>query len=129
MTTEQTPTASTTHGTKTEPLIGNCTNHNDPDLWSPEPPNGRPSMRMMGVLAERIITAKNICSSCPSKDRCLEFGNQPNDLPYGIWGGKMAGERILDMGVTRDLLPVQSDLGRAVDFYERMKPYMERANA
>jgi len=83
---------------------------------------------MMGTIAERIITAKNICGSCPSKDRCLEFGNQPNDLPYGIWGGKMAGERILDLGYKRSELPLQSDLGKALDFYERMKPYMEGAN-
>ena len=114
--------------TSTEPLVGNCTNHHDPDLWSPEPPNGRPSMRMMGVLTERIKIAKTICNACPSQDRCLEFGNQPNDLPYGIWGGKMAGERILELGYTREELPRQSDLGRAVDFYERMKPYMEVAN-
>ena len=112
---------------KTEPLIGNCTKHPDPDLWSPELPNGRPNVRIMETIAERVITAKNICGTCTSRDRCLEFGNQPNDLPYGIWGGKMAGERILDMGVTRDMLPLQSDLGKALDFYERIKPYMERA--
>lgn len=114
---------------KTEPLIGNCTKHADPDLWSPELPNGRPNARIMETIAERVITAKNICGSCTSRDRCLEFGNQPNDLPYGIWGGKMAGERILDLGYERSELPLQSDLGRALDFYERIKPYMERANA
>lgn len=114
---------------KTEPLIGNCTKHPDPDLWSPELPNGRPNVRIMETIAERVITAKNICGSCTSRDRCLEFGNQPNDLPYGIWGGKMAGERILDLGYERSELPLQSDLGRALDFYERIKPYMERANA
>ena len=121
-----TPTCSMMGSSMTEPLVGNCTNHQDPDLWCPEPPNGRPTMRMMGELAERIITAKTICSTCPSKDRCLEFGNQPNDLPYGIWGGKMAGERILDLGHERSELPRQSELGKAIDFYERMKPYIER---
>lgn len=122
----KTLTDSMTGSTMTEPLIGNCTNHVDPDLWQPEPPNGRPSVRMMGELAGRIVLAKTICGFCPSSDRCLEFGNQPNDLPYGIWGGKMAGERILDLGHKRsDLLP-QSDLGKAIDFYERMKPYIER---
>jgi hypothetical protein len=84
---------------------------------------------MMGTLTERVITAKTICSTCPSLDRCLEFGNQPNDLPYGIWGGKMAGERILELGYKRDELPRQSELGKAIDFYERMKPYIEEAQS
>lgn len=110
----------------TEPLLGKCFKNPDPDLWQPEPPNGRPSNRVMQTIAERVVEAKTICNSCTERDRCLEFGKEPNDLPYGIWGGKMAGERILDMGITRDMLPNQSDLGKALDFYERMKPYLER---
>ena len=122
-------TAYMMNGTKMiEPLVGNCTNHPDPDLWQPETPNGRPTKSMMNTLAKRVIEAKTICNSCPSRDRCLEFGNQPNDLPYGIWGGKMAGERILELGYIRSELPRQSDLGMAIDFYERLKPYMEEAD-
>jgi hypothetical protein len=82
----------------------------------------------MKVIAERTIVAKTICNACPSKDRCLEFGNQPNDLPYGIWGGKIAGERILELGHTRSDFARQSDLGGALDFYERLKPYLEEAS-
>ena len=115
--------------TSTEPLTGNCTNHADPDLWQPEPENGRPSMRQLRILSERIVIAKTICNACPSIDRCLEEGNQLNDLPYGIWGGKMAGERILDLGYIRSDLPRQSDLGKAIDFYERMKPHIEEAQS
>lgn len=115
--------------TMTEPLIGACYKNPDPDLWQPEPPNGRPSERMMRTIAVRVLDAKTICNDCPEQKRCLEFGNEPNDLPYGIWGGKMAGERILDMGITRDMLPRQSDLGKALDFYERMKPYLEEAHS
>lgn len=124
--TAQTQTDYMMGSTMIEPLLGNCTNHPDPDLWQPDTPNGRPTQRMMNTLAKRINDAKTICSSCPSRDRCLEFGNQSNDLPYGIWGGKMAGERILELGYIRSELPRQSDLGMAIDFYERLKPYMER---
>lgn len=124
----------TTHTTvgmmKTEPLIGNCTNHSDPDLWQPEPEQtGRPTMRMMGRLTERILIAKNICSTCPAIQRCLEEGNSADNLPYGIWGGKIAGERILELGYERTELAPQSDLGKAIDFYERLKPYIERLKA
>jgi hypothetical protein len=47
---------------------------------------------------------------------------EPNDLPFGIWGGKLAGERIESLGYTRDDFALQTDEGRALDFYERMKP-------
>lgn len=114
----------------TEPLVGNCTNHADPDLWQPEPEQtGRPTMRAMGRLSERINIAKDICSSCPASQRCLEEGNNADNLPYGIWGGKMAGERILDLGYIRTDLARQSELGKAIDFYERLKPYIEEANS
>lgn len=123
-----TQTASTTHGLKTEPLVGNCTNHPNPDLWQPEFPNGRTSSRAMGYLVESINIAKSMCDTCPSKQRCLDIGSEPNDLPYGIWGGKLAGERILALGHVRSDFAKQSDLGRAMDFYERVKPYMEEAS-
>ena len=128
-TTGLTPTDYTMGSTMTEPLIGLCFKNPDPDLWQPEPPNGRPSKRVMREIAVRVVEAKTICNSCTERDRCLEFGKEPNDLPYGIWGGKMAGERILGMGITRDMLPPQSDLGKALDFYERMKPYLEEAHS
>lgn len=123
-----TQTANTTHGSRTEPLVGNCTNHDDPDLWAPEMPNGRPTMRTVGRLVERILIAKEICSTCPSKQRCLDIGSQPKDLPFGIWGGKLAGERILALGHVRSDFAKQSDLGRAMDFHEYVKPYMEEAS-
>ena len=126
----QTLTDYTMGSTMTEPLVGNCTNHPDPDLWQPEPEQtGRPTVAMMRRVSERVVIAKTICASCPSSQRCLEEGNSADNLPYGIWGGKMAGERILGMGTTRDMLARQSDLGKALDFYERMKPYIERAHS
>ena len=36
--------------------------------------------------------AKEICKSCPVKDRCLEFANN-NGIMYGIWGGLSVTER------------------------------------
>lgn len=128
MMTESTLTDYTTGSMMTEPLIGACSNSSDPDLWQPEPPNGRPTKVMMRTLAKRTNDAITICNNCPERQRCLEFGNQPNDLPYGIWGGKIAGQRILELGYIRSELAPQSDLGKAIDFYERLKPYMEETH-
>jgi len=36
--------------------------------------------------------AKEVCKSCPVKDRCLEFANN-NGIMYGIWGGVSVTER------------------------------------
>lgn len=113
---------------KTEPLVGNCTNHVNPDLWHPEMPNGRPSKRVLDNLVEDILIAKEYCNTCPSKERCLEIGSQPKDLPYGIWGGKLAGERILALGHVRSDFAQQSELGRAMDFHEYITQYMEEMN-
>lgn len=113
----------------TEPIIGACSTPSlDPDLWQPEPPNGRPTERMMRTLAKRTNDAITICNDCPEQKRCLEFGSQPNDLPYGVWGGKLAGQRILELGYKREDLPRQSELGKALDFYDRIKPYMEESS-
>jgi hypothetical protein len=120
-----TPTNNTILSLKTDPIIGNCTGHPTPDMWYPEFPTGRPNKISTKVVAMQIKVAKSFCDTCPSKQRCLEAGNEPNDLPFGIWGGKLAGERILDMGYIRSDFARQSDLGRALDFHMRIKPYIE----
>ena len=106
----------------TSALIGNCTNHPYPDYWYPEFDNGRPSNTKMEALVNSIKIAKEECSTCPVAQDCLKQGMEPNDLPFGIWGGKLAGERIESLGYTRDDFALQTDEGRALDFYERMKP-------
>ena len=45
-------------------------------------------------LVESIGIAVDLCNSCPAKEACLQEGMQPNDLPFGIWGGILGGDRL-----------------------------------
>ena len=53
------------------------------------------------------------------------MGMEENDLPHGIWGGKLAGQRIAMLGKTKDDYGLQTDEGRALVFYERIRPHLE----
>lgn len=103
-------------------IVGNCTNHANPDWWFPEYENGRPAESKVLALVETIGKAKALCNTCPVKDECLSEGMSDKDLPFGIWGGKLAGERIASLGKKRSDYGKQTDEGRAMDFYERIKP-------
>lgn len=75
-------------------LVGNCSSDTNPDAWFPTVQNGG---RMSGVLrkmAPEIKRAIALCNSCPVQEKCLEQGMEPRNLGHGIWGGKLAGERI-----------------------------------
>ena len=78
----------------TEKITGSCYNHEDPNLWYPEFPEGHVTGKKMDVVMNRIAQAKAICNACPVKDECLEEGMLPKNLGNGIWGGKLPGERI-----------------------------------
>ena len=80
-------------------MIGLCTGHPNPDLWYPEQPQGRPSNAKRKQLAEQVMLALAICQECPVRQQCLDEGMRPENLDYGIWGGLMAGERIVLSGV------------------------------
>lgn len=45
-----------------------------------------------GQAVDQIEIAKMYCSSCPSKDQCLEFAVTTNQ-EYGVWGGTTEDER------------------------------------
>ena len=105
-----------------EPLVGNCTNDPNADYWFPENENGRPSMARRRELVSSINYAIEQCNSCPAKERCLEEGMKSENLPHGIWGGLLAGERIATLGRTRENYGPQSDMGRAMDFADKMIP-------
>lgn len=109
---------------ETKALVGNCTNHPNPDYWFPEFENGRPSKSRIEALVVSIGIAKELCKTCPSQEACLAYGMEENDLPFGIWGGKLAAERIESLGKTADDYGLQSDEGRALSFYERIKPLL-----
>jgi hypothetical protein len=84
---------------------GHCVNHNDPDLWFagevdlPDT-NSSVNKNSMATQAEvdKAIVALSICKGCPAKDNCLEIGMRGHQLYFGIYGGTMAGERLLQVG-------------------------------
>jgi hypothetical protein len=78
-------------------MIGACTNHHDPDMWFPETQLsvGRPSRKAHQDMVERAITAMNICQTCPVRAKCLELGMREENIEHGIWGGMLAGDRII----------------------------------
>ena len=111
---------------KTEPLVGNCTNDPNADYWFPENENGRPSTARCMRLVGSITYAIEQCNACPVKQQCLKEGMKLENLPHGIWGGLLAGERIATLGRSRENYGVQSDMGRALDFAEKMIPLVRR---
>ena len=76
-------------------IRGNCTDHDNPDLWFPEGSVGNPGPAKTLTLVAEVKRAVALCNSCPEQEKCLEEGMKSKNLPYGIWGGKLAGQRIL----------------------------------
>jgi len=78
---------------------GLCRNSDDPDLWFSDEVeqdrSGRPSLKESEMLIARTIQALKICDMCSVKDLCLEEGMRKDNLEHGVWGGVMAGERML----------------------------------
>lgn len=98
-----------------------CHQHNDPDLWYSE---GTDSGRRGGNAElislknmERSHQAIEICNACPSKSTCLTEGMRRENLDWGIWGGLMAGERLVKAGE-----PIlSSDRKNKVSFAKRVR--------
>jgi hypothetical protein len=76
--------------------------------------------------AQEVNLAIDICKSCDIKEQCLEEGMKPENLYYGIWGGLLAYERILNAGIDVNSYHPRSEPGMARKFYDRMKPYLRR---
>lgn len=76
-------------------IRGNCTDDENPDAWFPEATVGNPGPAKTLALVAEVKYAIALCNSCPKQEECLEEGMKPKNLPYGIWGGKLAGQRIL----------------------------------
>jgi hypothetical protein len=107
-------------------MNGNCTGHQDPDMWFPEMPPNRPSVAGTAILAQRVNEAVSLCNSCPSQVECDSEGSKPENLPYGIWGGVLAGQRLLELGIKREELPNWAPETSAIDLYNRLSPWLER---
>lgn len=101
----------------------------DPDLWFPEMPHGRPHPPTIGRIAEGVRVALEICETCPFKYPCGEEGMRAENLPYGIWGGKMAGERLIEKGHQMSDFSESSEERRAIVFTIRMTPLVRWQDA
>lgn len=104
--------------------VMNCAGHEDPDLWYPEWPPHRPSISKVMAIVDRVKEAMSLCESCPAKSDCLAVGMEEINLTQGIWGGKMAGERLALAGVQLADVVADSDEGRAFEFSIRMTPWV-----
>jgi hypothetical protein len=49
----------------------------------------------MIALASETRRAIAECYACPNQAECLDEGMLPKNLSYGIWGGRLAGERLI----------------------------------
>lgn len=102
-----------------------CKEHGNPDLWFTEMPRGKPNINTTVTTSEKVKEALLICDTiCPVRQECLVEGMKPENLPYGIWGGKLSGERLSDAGYQLKDIAEDSDEWRAMDFTVRMTPWV-----
>jgi Transcription factor WhiB len=118
--------------------IGNCAGDENPDWWFPELPSGAFSDKTLQVIADQTNYALQLCATCPVKEECLAEGMKSEqirngvmmwgNLAHGIWGGKMAAERIMMAGIKREsysydsrALPV-----RMFNLYKVLRPLLRR---
>jgi len=120
---KQTQTSGMTSSSKTEPVLGNCYGDENPDAWFPEVPRGFPVAKNMVNLMLETRRAIALCNSCPKKQACLEEGMEDKNLAYGIWGGTLAGERIM---LSMKTFAKLSDEGRALGSYRVLKSLIGR---
>jgi hypothetical protein len=104
-------------------IIGKCTGDSNPDAWYPEVGRGQPAPKRMMPLVKEANRAIALCNSCPRQEECLDEGMKPENLSFGIWGGMLAGERVIMTGKKFNKL---SDEGRALVSYRALKPWIER---
>lgn len=86
---------------------GLCVNHDEPDLWFAgeiDLLSTNTSVNANSPVAkaevEKAIAALSVCKNCPAKDNCLQLGSQGTQIYYGIYGGSMAGERLVVAGMS-----------------------------
>ena len=103
-------------------IKGLCEGHEDPDLWFPELPIGTPTLTKILALSERMKKAIAICDICPFKAECKEEGMKEENLPNGIFGGMMAGERLVEAGVMLQDVNSRGLEARAFHLMTRMTP-------
>lgn len=123
MTMESTLIANMIRGSRNEPILGNCHGDSNPDAWFPDIPRGYRTDKNTATLVAETRRALTLCESCPKKAECLEEGMKHENLGFGIWGGMLAGERVMLSGKTFNKL---SDQGRALISYKVLAPMVRR---
>lgn len=78
-------------------MKGLCSSHPNPDMWFPEEQEsrGRPSRAAHQRMVESALKAMAICNHCPVRAQCLTEGMREENIEHGIWGGMLAGDRII----------------------------------
>jgi hypothetical protein len=110
-----------TTASMTTDVIGLCATSDNPDMWFPEVPQGGVSQKKMMALGTSIAKAINICNRCPKQEACLDEGMKDENLAYGIWGGMIAGDRVIASGKRFRKL---SDEGRALISRRALVPWI-----
>lgn len=110
-----------------EPLQGACRDSENPDLWFPEIGRGGFGMtERLQKIAKESNAAMAICKSCPVRAECLEEGMKFENRSYGIWGGLMAGERLIMAGEQPDTHHRMTPQGEALNVLYKLRPYLRR---
>ena len=102
--------------------LGNCHGDSNPDAWFPEVPQGNFSDTKKEKVGSEMRRALALCNSCNQKEACLNEGMKEQNLSYGVWGGMLAGERVMLTGYD---FPKLSDQGKALISYAVLKPLIE----
>lgn len=105
-------------------MNGLCSTHPNPDMWFPEEQphqrkGGRPSRASHQKQMESALKAIAICNHCPVQAKCLELGMSEENIEHGIWGGMLAGDRII-LARTRRSGTVRE---QAINFAEGVKAW------
>jgi hypothetical protein len=103
-------------------IKGKCTGDSNPDAWFPDVPQGAPTRKRLEPIGIETSRAIALCNACPVQEECLDQGMQSENLAFGIWGGMLAGERVIMTGKRFNKL---SDEGRALISYRVLKPWIE----
>ena len=106
-------------------MKGLCDGHETPDLWFPDLPQGRRTNATDERIKQETRTAIRMCGKCPIRDECLELGMMEENLPYGIWGGVTAGERLMLAGKDIASYPPFSSEKIAYNFTINLFPHLE----
>lgn len=109
-----------------EPLQGACKDSENPDLWFPDIGRGFGYQERLEQTARECNVAMSICKYCPVKTECLEEGMKFENRSWGIWGGLMAGERLIMAGELPDSHHYQTPQGQALNMLNRLRPYLRR---